>query len=131
MINGLGTDIIEVARIRAIYQRHGQRFLDRIYSANEQTYCLQHQDPAQRLAARWAAKEAFFKALGTGIIGAMRMSDIEVYHDHAGAPQLRAHGIAQECLQQRGSTSCWLSFSHCHDYAVATVILATVSNVGT
>ncbi|TVR11929.1 MAG: holo-[acyl-carrier-protein] synthase [Planctomycetota bacterium] len=123
MMHGLGTDIIEVARVRAVYQRHGKRFLDRIYTAAEQDYCLQQHDPGQRLAARWAAKEAFFKALGSGIIGKVRMSDVEIYHDNAGAPHLRPHNLAQEWLQQRGTLTCWLSMSHCQNYATATVVL--------
>ena len=66
MIRGLGTDLVGIARIRGVWQRHGATFLDRTYTPAEQAYALEAADPAERLAARWAVKEAAMKALGTG-----------------------------------------------------------------
>ncbi|TVR42100.1 MAG: holo-[acyl-carrier-protein] synthase [Planctomycetota bacterium] len=127
MICGLGTDIIGIERVRQSWQRHGQRFLDRVYTADEQAYCLDFAEPAERLAARWAAKEATLKALGSGLIGDMRMHEIEVVRNHLGAPGLRLHGAVAAYAARLGPITTWLSLSHAAGVAVATVIIETAT----
>ena len=123
MILGIGTDVASVSRIGASYQRHGQRFLDRVYSPDEQAYCLRFHDPSERLAARWAAKEAFLKALGSGLVGDARLYEIEVLHDSQGAPQLRWSGAVEKQIAALGPLHAWCSLSHAADLALAMVIL--------
>lgn len=123
MIVGLGSDVIGIERVRDSLTRHGQRFLDRVYSAEEQSYCLGFADPAERLAARWAAKEATLKAMGTGLIGQMRMSEICVSHNHQGAPVLNLSGAVAEFFTQLPAHRLWCTLSHAAGVATATVII--------
>src|SRR5207245_2299169 len=83
----LGVDLVEIARIREILERHGERFLARVYTEAEVAYCRTHREPAPSLAARFAAKEAAFKVLGTGWGEGVRWRDVEVVRDPRGAPR--------------------------------------------
>ena len=124
MIVGLGTDLIGVARIVAVYARQGQRFLDRVYTAAEQAYCLAAQEPGERLAARWAAKEATMKALGTGWAKGVTFTHIELLPGvDRGAPVLYMHGTAATIAKTLGATRFHCSVSHSDGLAIATVIL--------
>ena len=121
MIVGLGTDLVGIERIRGVYLRQRQRFLDRVYTSDEQDYCLSARDPAERLAARWAAKEAVMKALGTGWAKGVDFTHISVTSSE-GPPRLtlshRAAEIASAKLVER-----WhLSLSHSDGMAIAMVI---------
>jgi len=124
MIVGLGTDLIGVARIASVHARQGQRFLDRVYTAAEQIYCLAVHDPGERLAARWAAKEATMKALGTGWAKGVTFTQIELLPGpDRGAPLLHLTGEAAVIAANRGVTRFHCSVSHSDGLAIATVIL--------
>ena len=94
MIVGSGIDLVEIARIQHTVERYGQRFLDRVYTPAEQAYCLRKRNSAESLAARFAAKEAGAKALGTGITRGVNWLEIEVVREPGGRPALRFHGRA-------------------------------------
>lgn len=121
-ILGTGTDLARIERFRKFLEP-GNRLLERIFSADERRYALEKQDPAPHLAARFAAKEAFVKALGTGLRDGLAWQQIVVTRDRLGCPSLRLSGRAAELLAARGVSSVHLSYSHDGDYAVATVIL--------
>jgi holo-[acyl-carrier protein] synthase len=126
MIVGLGTDLVGVARIVGVHTRQGQRFLDRVYTSDEQQYCLSAQAPGERLAARWAAKEAAMKALGTGWAKGVTFTQIEVLAAADGIPpRLRLHGAAAERATAIGMVHAHLSMSHSDGLAIATVIFET------
>ena len=122
MIVRSGVDLIEIERISSALERHGERFLQRIYTPAELAECsgdlCRH---AASLAGRFAAKEATAKALGTGV-GAVSWQDIEVLHDSSGGPLLRLHGQAEALAASLGLTAWSLSISHTHLHAVALVI---------
>jgi holo-[acyl-carrier protein] synthase len=123
MILGVGTDIIEVARIQASFERFGQRFLDRILLENEIRYCLSHKVPGPFLAARFAAKEAVSKAFGTGIGAQLSWHDIEVVRKESGEPTITLHGKGKELLLARKGRVVLVSLSHTQFYASATAVL--------
>ncbi len=122
MIVGLGTDLIGVARIRAVYTRQGERFLAKVYTAEEQTYCLAARDPAERLAARWAAKEATMKALGTGWTNGIDFRQIAVINDPHGPPRLHLTGPAAVWAAKIHATQWHLTLSHSDGMAIAVAI---------
>ena len=122
MICGIGIDIIEVARIQAQVDRdHG--FRERIYTAGEIGYCEGKKNRGQHYAARFAAKEAFMKALGTGWRLGVRFVDIEVYRDEMGRPLLRVAGKAAELAQQAGIRQTHVSLTHTRETASAIVVV--------
>lgn len=122
MIFGIGVDLIEIDRIKQAIDRNGQRFIDRVYTDAEQAYCTQRPSFAC-YAARFTAKEAFVKALGTGLRKGMRWRDIEVYTDELGKPYIRLHGYLQERCDQEGFAHIHLSLSHSSSYAIAQVVI--------
>lgn len=122
MVVGLGTDLTEVARVRRSVERFGSRFLDRIYTPGELAYCLRKKDPAESLAARFAAKEAGAKALGTGISHGVTWQEFEVRREPGGKPSLWLSGRAAELAAQLGINRLSLSLTHTRDLAMAVVI---------
>ena len=122
MIVGTGVDIVETSRIHRVFERHGDRFARRLFTAGEIAYCEKFKNKAERFAARFAAKEAAFKALGTGWRGGVRWVDVEVIHHPSGKPGLVLKGRAQELAQALGVTQVALSISHADRYALAQVI---------
>src|SRR5437773_4567176 len=123
MILGTGIDIIEVARIRASYDKFGERFLNRILRPAEIAYCLSHRIPAPFLAARFAAKEAISKAFGTGIGAQLGWQDMEVDHKESGEPFVILHGAGQKLLESRRARAVLISLSHTQNYAAAVAVL--------
>lgn len=117
----VGVDLIEVKRFEQVFNRHGDRFLSRVFTKEEQKIC---RDDLRRLAGRYAAKEAVSKALGTGI-GPLGISfhDIEVLSDQAGAPVVKLHNAAKTRFNMLLACSIALSISHENDYAVAFCVL--------
>ena len=113
-----GVDIIEIERIRMALERWGQRFLHRIYTEDEISYC---RGRSQNLAVRFAAKEATMKALGTGLRG-VGWKDVEVVRGQGGAPSIRLHGRALLRAEKLGVKELALSLSHSREYAVAFVV---------
>src|SRR5579863_1202372 len=96
MIVGSGIDLVEIERIQQAKDRYGSRFLDRVYTPAEQAYCLRKRNAAESLAARFAAKEAGAKALGTGISFGVSWLELEVVRERSGRPTLRFHGRARQ-----------------------------------
>lgn len=113
-----GVDIIEIPRIKQTLDRYGQRFLDRIFTADEIAYC---RGRAPNLAGRFAAKEATMKALGTGVRG-VSWKDIEVVRAESGAPSVKLHGRAEKRAERLQVAEITLSISHSREYAVAFVV---------
>ena len=123
MVLGLGTDITEVHRIQASLERYGQPFLNRIYTVGEIAYCqARKKTAAQSYAARFAAKEAAAKALGTGISRGVTWQELEVIRNRGEAPQILLHGRAAEIARARGITRLTLSLTHTTAIAMAVVI---------
>jgi len=123
MIVGTGIDIAEVPRIRQSIERFGDRFLQRIYTAGEIRYCDSKANRAERYAARFAAKEAAMKALGTGWSHGVRWRDCEVVRLPGGRPSISFHGKAAEVAARLGVKHAALSLSHTVEQAIAQVIL--------
>lgn len=121
-IVGHGVDLVEVARIRAMVEEHGQRFLDRCFTPGEQAYNVESRRRFEHLAARFAAKEATLKALGTGLTGGIAWTDIEVVCSATGAPGLVFRGAAAAAASARGASSWLISLSHTETHAMASVI---------
>ncbi|MBR0287593.1 MAG: holo-ACP synthase [Selenomonadaceae bacterium] len=121
MIIGLGTDIIEIERIKkAIGNR--KNFLNSVFTESEQIYCENRgKNSNASYAARFAAKEAFFKALGTGIV--TQLNNVEIFNDERGAPQIFLHGKAKILAQSKGIEKISVSLSHSREFAIATCIL--------
>ncbi|MEE9271141.1 MAG: holo-ACP synthase [Candidatus Krumholzibacteria bacterium] len=122
MIRGIGIDSIELARIERVYREYGERFLNRIYAPEEQAYALRYKDPIPRLAARFAAKEACMKALGTGWNNGVRWKDIVVVNTAMGKPELRISGRAREYLENLSANRVHLSITHSREQATVVVI---------
>jgi holo-[acyl-carrier protein] synthase len=123
MIKGIGIDMVSVSRMEDVISRSGQPFLDRVFTHKEQEYCNMVKSPFERYAARFAAKEAFFKALGTGLRYGMSWTDIEVTVNDTGRPSLLAYNTALLRMQECGAERAWVSISHDGDYAIAQVVL--------
>ncbi len=121
-IVGMGMDLIQPSRIQAVLSRRGESFLRRVYTEEEISYSLRGKNKYQRLAARWAAKEAFLKAVGTELTG-ISMKDVEVIASGHGPPQIQLHGSAQKRAEKIGVERVLVSLSHSEDVAGATVLL--------
>ncbi len=122
MIVGIGTDIVEIERIRSMIERHGDHFLTRCYTAAEIEYSQRHRDSASRFSGRWAAKEAVVKVLGTGFIQGITFHDVEIVPLHTGQPTVKLSGEAGRIATSLGITEIKLTISHARDYATATAI---------
>ncbi|MGA7856678.1 MAG: holo-ACP synthase [Terracidiphilus sp.] len=123
MIVGSGIDLTEIGRIQQSVERYGKRFLDRVYTPAEQAYCLRKRKAAESLAARFAAKEAGAKALGTGISRGVSWLEIEVLREPGRRPTLCFSGRAQEISAKLGVAHVALSLTHTGDLAMASVVL--------
>jgi holo-[acyl-carrier protein] synthase len=122
MIKGMGIDTIELDRIARVFDEYKDRFLDRVFSPEEKAYAIKFADPIPRLAARFAAKEACMKALGTGWNLGVRWKDIVVVNDAMGKPVLTLHGEAKKFLQNLSADHIHLSLTHSKTHATAIVI---------
>jgi len=122
MIIGLGTDIVEIVRVGQMIERHGEHFLQRVYTEDEIRYCQTRKNSTQHFAGRWAAKEAVMKCLGTGFIRGIRWTVIEVVSQRSGAPKMVLHGGTGEFANGRGIGDIIVTISHCKSYATATAI---------
>jgi len=122
-IIGTGIDIVEIARFRKILAGAGERFLTRVFTMEEQRFCFTQKDPAPHLAARFAAKEAVLKALGTGWTRGITWLDVEVLRQKQSAPVIILRGAAQEIALSKGVEKVHLSLTHTDNWAAATAIL--------
>ena len=118
-ILGIGTDIIECPRIGKMIERHGERFLRKIYTDREIRYCQARKHAIAHFAGRWAAKEAILKAIGTGRGRAVAWTHIEVRHTHEGQPRVMVSGDARTLTRERGIANILVSISHCRTHATA------------
>lgn len=123
MIVGTGIDLVEIGRIQHSMDRYGKRFLDRVYTAAEQAYCLRKRMAAESFAARFAAKEAGAKALGTGISHGVSWLEIEIVREPSGRPTLMFHGRAAEFAGRLGAARAAVSITHTAAFALASVAL--------
>jgi holo-[acyl-carrier protein] synthase len=123
MIVGTGIDLVEIDRIHRSIERFGARLLNRIYTPAEQAYCLRKRKSAESFAARFAAKEAGAKALGTGISFGVSWLEIEVVRERSGRPTLRFHGRAAQIAAHLGVAHAALSLTHTATLAQASVVL--------
>jgi len=123
MIIGSGIDITEVDRIAEAIQRFGSRFLNRVFTENEIRYCGSKKNSVERYAARFAAKEAAMKAIGTGLRRGVTWKDVEIGHAPGGKPVLRFSGRAAQFAEALGTKHIALSLTHTSQTAMAMVIL--------
>ncbi|HKW18844.1 MAG TPA: holo-[acyl-carrier-protein] synthase [Terriglobales bacterium] len=125
MIVGTGIDIAEVRRIAESIERFGDRFIQRVFTEGEIAYCESKANRMERYAARFAAKEAAMKALGTGWNHGVRWRDVEVHREPGRRPTIKFHGKAAEFAARMNAKNVSLSISHTRDQAIASVILET------
>jgi holo-[acyl-carrier protein] synthase len=123
MIIGTGVDLVEIERFRGVIQRLKDRFILRVFTANEQQFCNGHRDPVPHYAVRFAAKEALFKALGTGWAKGVTWLDVEVRRERQDAPTMVLYGEAQRLSAEMGARKVHLSLSHSDQWGIAMVIL--------
>ena len=122
MIRGLGTDIVEIVRVGEMLDRHGEQFLQRVFTDDEVAYCQQRKAYLQHFAGRWAAKEAVMKSLGTGWSRGVGFRDLEVRTLSTGQPTIALHGDARETADRVGVGEVLVTISHCRAYATATAV---------
>ncbi len=122
-VAGLGVDLARIERFRRLISEHKESVIERLFTPDEQAYALRKVDPAPFLAARFAAKEAFLKALGLGLRQGVSWREIEVVKDEAGKPMLELQGKTAQIFAERGGGTLHLSLTHDGDYAVASVVL--------
>ncbi|UMZ74894.1 holo-ACP synthase [Natranaerofaba carboxydovora] len=122
MIIGTGVDMLEITRIKKMYEKRPGRTLEKIFGELEKEYILSKKNPYPHMAARFCAKEAFSKALGTGI-GKMSLPEFQVVNDSKGKPEAIITGKANEILQELGGNSVHISLSHTKELAIAYVII--------
>lgn len=129
MIVGLGIDLVDTERIDSAWKRFGERFVNRILLEEEKAYCMSHRNPAPFIAARFAAKEAVSKALGSGIGPLLGWHDIEVRHKETGAPYIELHGKGQELLSNLKANVIHLTLTHTAANSIAMAIVERISNL--
>lgn len=122
MIKGIGVDIIDIIRIKKMVDK-GKRYIEKIFTQKEIDYCQEKYHPAIHFAARFAAKEALFKALGTGWRNGMAWTEIEVTNDELGKPEIFLSGKAADFFKKNNFQTSFLSISHTKEYAVAFVVV--------
>lgn len=125
MIYGIGVDLVYVPRIEKALARWGDRFINRIFTSGEKALCLSRPRPASAFAMRFAAKEAFSKAMGLGMRGGLRWRDIDVFHYPGGRPGIRVTGRAFDLCRERLISGMHASLTDERDYATAMVVLET------
>ena len=116
---GIGTDITECLRIARMIERHGELFINRVYTPAESRYCQNRRQATQHFTGRWAAKEAVLKALGTGWARGISWRDVEVLNEPGGKPVAVLRGGARRVAQELGITKMLVTISHCRTHATA------------
>jgi holo-[acyl-carrier protein] synthase len=130
MIYGIGVDLVSIPRMEAVLQRWGERFIRRVFTEKEAETCSKRAHPSSSFALRFAAKEAFSKALGVGMRRGVRWRDIEVFHFAGGKPGLRLQGRSLEICCEKKIARLHLSLSDEGQYGMATVILENGDETG-
>jgi len=121
MIYGVGIDLVKIERMKGVVEKWGQRFLDKVFTKEEISYCYDKKDPYLSLAARFAAKEALVKAIGSA--DPISLTDIEVVNRDTGKPFIKINGKLKDFFKEKSIKRAHLSLSHEHEYGVACVIL--------
>jgi holo-[acyl-carrier protein] synthase len=121
-IIGIGTDITECLRIARMIERHGDLFINRVYTPEEIRYCQNRKQATQHFTGRWAAKEAILKSLGTGWQPGIAWCDVEVRNEPGGQPVVGVRGGVKEVVEQLGVAQILVSISHCRTHATAYAI---------
>lgn len=119
---GVGTDITECLRIARMIERHGEIFLQRVYTPAEIAYCQSRKQAVQHFTGRWAAKEAVLKALGTGWVKGISWLDVEILNRPGGRPEVILRDGAKKVADGLGIKEVWISISHCRSHATAFAI---------
>lgn len=122
-VRGIGIDVVQISRMREVIGRWEERFVRRIFTEGEITYCRSRRDPVPHFAARFAAKEAGLKALGTGLRFGIHWRELEVTRERGQAPILVLHGRSREIGHARGGSRMLLALTHDGDYALAQAML--------
>ncbi len=122
-IKGIGVDLAQIRRLRRVVERWDDRFLRRVFTEDEIAYCRRRRDPIPHLAARFAAKEATLKALGTGLRMGIKWQELEVRRERGQAPVMVLSGRCRALAQAKGAGSVLLSLTHDGDYALAQAML--------
>jgi holo-[acyl-carrier protein] synthase len=130
VIYGIGIDLVNIQRLEAVLQRWGDRFVTRVFTEQEADFCFKRAYPASPLALRFAAKEAFSKAIGLGMRKGIRWRDIEVFHYPGGRPGLRLEGRPSEICREKHITGFHLSLSDEGRYGMAVVVLEGNDEIG-
>ncbi|MCE9590921.1 MAG: holo-ACP synthase [Planctomycetes bacterium] len=121
-IVGHGIDMVETARVAKMLEEHGDRFLERCFTAGERAYADDRKRSIEHLSGRFAAKEAILKVLGTGWRGGIAWTDAEVVRESSGRPSVRLHGECLRVAQELGIDQWWVSISHIGTHAIASAI---------
>jgi len=122
-VRGIGIDLVPISRMREVMDRWQDRFLTRVFTTDEIAYCRSRKDPVPHFAARFAAKEAGLKALGTGLRLGVSWRELEVRRERGGPPMLVLRGRSREIARDRGGDRMLLALSHDGDYAIAQAML--------
>jgi holo-[acyl-carrier protein] synthase len=117
-----GIDLVDFPRIERMIERHGEHFLDRVFTPTEQEYARKYRRPVERYAGRFAAKEAVLKLVGTGWRGQIAWTDVEVRNDALGRPEVFLSGEVQQIAQRMGIKQITLSITHTADFAMASAV---------
>ena len=123
-----GIDLVDFPRIAEMFARHGQRFMDRVFTAAEQEYANANKNRMEKLAGRFAAKEAILKLLGTGWRGKIAWTDIEIINNEMGQPQVTVSGEVKEIAQRLGIGDISVSITHTANFAIASATALTTGN---
>jgi phosphopantetheine--protein transferase-like protein len=121
MIYGIGIDLVKIARMKNVVEKWGNKFLERIFTEDEISYCHERKEPYLSLAVRFAAKEALIKAIGSEVF--IPLTDIEVLNNKEGRPYITVKGRLEEYFKKKSIESCHLSLSHEKEFGIACVVL--------
>jgi holo-[acyl-carrier protein] synthase len=123
-----GIDLVDCPRIEQMMQRHGERFLNRVFTVSEQTYAQKNKNTIEKLAGRFAAKEAILKLMGTGWRGKIAWTDMEITNNPAGQPGVKLSGEVKEIAEKLGIGHISVSITHTANFAIASAVALTQSN---
>lgn len=123
-----GIDLVDCPRIEQMMQRHGERFLNRVFTAIEQAYARKSKNSVEKLAGRFAAKEAILKLMGTGWRGKIAWTDMEITNNEVGQPEVTLSGEVKEIAERFGIAHISISITHTANFAIASAVAMTQSN---